>query len=162
MGRGSKYWRWWVIANGGELPKKRQVLSTKVFCDRVFRVRIGDVEKRADGARSYNSRSIQRLKNSLKDCGHDLIIHCPFVACLFIFILPIFLSFHPPISKSTYQGRHSTNRACTRPCRQWMQQVSVKPGRNRAAYPSKHERRDGFLCSSRQGAIPDSNSGQWG
>lgn len=47
-GRGSKYWRAWVIANG-ELPRKRQVLSVRAFVDKNFLVRIGDVEKRMDG-----------------------------------------------------------------------------------------------------------------
>jgi hypothetical protein len=47
-GRGSNYWRAWVIANG-ELPKKRQVLSVRVFRDKIFLVRIGYVEKRMDG-----------------------------------------------------------------------------------------------------------------
>lgn len=47
-GRGSKYWRAWVIANG-EMPKKRQVLSVRVFVGKIFLVRIGDVAKRLDG-----------------------------------------------------------------------------------------------------------------
>lgn len=48
-GRGSKYWRAWVIANG-ILPKKRQVLSVRVFVGKIFLVRIGDVERRMDGS----------------------------------------------------------------------------------------------------------------
>jgi hypothetical protein len=48
-GRGSNYWRAWVIANGA-VPRKRQVLSARVFIGKIFLVRIGDVEKRMDGA----------------------------------------------------------------------------------------------------------------
>jgi hypothetical protein len=48
-GRGSKYWRAWVIANG-ELPRKRQVLSVRTFVNKIFQVQIGDVEKRMDGS----------------------------------------------------------------------------------------------------------------
>ena len=47
-GRGSKYWRAWVIANG-DMPKKRQVLSVRVFVGKVFLARIGDVEKNMHG-----------------------------------------------------------------------------------------------------------------
>jgi hypothetical protein len=48
-GRGSNYWRAWVVANGA-LPKKRQVLSVRVFVGKIFLVRLGDVLKRMDGA----------------------------------------------------------------------------------------------------------------
>jgi hypothetical protein len=48
-GRRSNYWRAWVIANG-EPPRKRQVLSRRVFVGKIFLVRIGDVEKDMDGA----------------------------------------------------------------------------------------------------------------
>ncbi len=47
-GRGSNYWKAWVIANG-EAPRKRQVLSVRAFVSKIFLVRIGDVEKRMDG-----------------------------------------------------------------------------------------------------------------
>jgi hypothetical protein len=46
-GRGSRYWRVWVMANGAQ-PRKRQVLSRSVFVGKFFRVRIGWVEKRHD------------------------------------------------------------------------------------------------------------------
>ena len=48
-GRGSKYWRWWVIANAGELPKKRQRMSPRVFTGKIFQVSVRDVKKRDDG-----------------------------------------------------------------------------------------------------------------
>jgi len=48
VGRGSKYRRVWVMANG-EQPRKRQVLSTRVFVNRIFRVRIADVQKKHTG-----------------------------------------------------------------------------------------------------------------
>ena len=48
VGRGSNFRRVWIMANG-EQPRKRQVLSRRVFIDRIFRVRIGDVLKRHDG-----------------------------------------------------------------------------------------------------------------
>jgi len=47
-GRGSKYWRAWVIANGA-VPRKRQVLSARVFIGKIFLVRIGSVGKNLEG-----------------------------------------------------------------------------------------------------------------
>src|SRR5262249_59375937 len=44
-GRGSEYRRVWVMANGAQ-PKKRQLLSRRVFVDKIFRVRIADTERR--------------------------------------------------------------------------------------------------------------------
>jgi hypothetical protein len=47
-GRGSNYWKAWVIANG-ESPRRRQVLSVRIFVGKNFLVSIGDVEKDMDG-----------------------------------------------------------------------------------------------------------------
>lgn len=47
-GRNSKYWRAWVIANGAQ-PRKRQVLSSRVFVGKIFLVRIGTVETDMEG-----------------------------------------------------------------------------------------------------------------
>jgi hypothetical protein len=46
-GRRSNYWRAWVIANAGP-PRRRQVLSARVFKGKIFEVRVGDVTKRFD------------------------------------------------------------------------------------------------------------------
>lgn len=46
-GRRSNYWRAWVIANG-DGPRRRQVLSPRVFKGKIFEVRIEDVTKRFD------------------------------------------------------------------------------------------------------------------
>lgn len=48
MPRRSEYRRAWIIANG-EQPRKRQILSKRVFLGKIFEVRIGDVKKRHDG-----------------------------------------------------------------------------------------------------------------
>lgn len=48
MGARSEYRRAWIIANG-EQPRKRQILSKRVFVGKIFEVRVGDVEKRHDG-----------------------------------------------------------------------------------------------------------------
>jgi hypothetical protein len=48
MGLRSEYRRAWIIANG-EQPRKRQILSKRVFVGKIFEVRVGDVEKRHDG-----------------------------------------------------------------------------------------------------------------
>jgi len=47
-GRRSRYWRAWVIANG-EQPRKRQVLSPRVFKGKIFEVEIGTVKRAHDG-----------------------------------------------------------------------------------------------------------------
>jgi hypothetical protein len=47
-GRRSRYWRAWVMANGSA-PRKRQVLSARVFKRRIFEVEIGTVLKTQDG-----------------------------------------------------------------------------------------------------------------
>lgn len=44
----SEYRRAWLIAHG-EQPRKRQVLSDRVFLGKIFELRIADVEKRFDG-----------------------------------------------------------------------------------------------------------------
>jgi hypothetical protein len=47
VGRQSLYRRAWIMANDGELPKKRQVLSKSAFVGKVFKIRIGDTVKRS-------------------------------------------------------------------------------------------------------------------
>jgi hypothetical protein len=47
-GQRSRYRRAWIIANG-EPPKKRQVLSERIFVGKFFEVQIGTVEKAHDG-----------------------------------------------------------------------------------------------------------------
>lgn len=47
-GRSSEYWRAWVIANGNQ-PRKRQVLTPRVFMGKIFEVKISDVVRRFDG-----------------------------------------------------------------------------------------------------------------
>ena len=47
-GRRSEYRRAWIIANG-EAPRKRQILTRRVFVGKLYRVRIGDVTRRFDG-----------------------------------------------------------------------------------------------------------------
>jgi hypothetical protein len=47
-GRRSRYWRAWVIANGAQ-PRKRQVLSPRVFKGKIFEVEIETVRHGQDG-----------------------------------------------------------------------------------------------------------------
>ena len=47
-GRGSEYRRAWIIASGDQ-PRKRQTMSSRVFKDKVFQVRIGDTATKHDG-----------------------------------------------------------------------------------------------------------------
>jgi len=44
----SEYRRAWIIATGGQ-PRRRQVLSDRVFEGKIFEVRVANVEKRFDG-----------------------------------------------------------------------------------------------------------------
>jgi hypothetical protein len=48
VGRDSEYRRAWIVANGSQ-PSKRQVMSARVFKNKVFRVRVDDVTRRSDG-----------------------------------------------------------------------------------------------------------------
>jgi hypothetical protein len=47
-GRRSQYWRAWVIASG-DLPRRRQVLSPRVFMNKLFEVSVETVKKAHDG-----------------------------------------------------------------------------------------------------------------
>lgn len=48
VGHGSEYRRAWIVANGSQ-PSKRQVMSARVFKNKVFRVRVDDVTRCSDG-----------------------------------------------------------------------------------------------------------------
>jgi hypothetical protein len=47
-GANSEYRRVWIIA-AGQAPRKRQVLTSRVFKGKIFEVRIGDTTRRFDG-----------------------------------------------------------------------------------------------------------------
>jgi hypothetical protein len=44
----SEYRRAWIIATG-EQPRRRQILSARVFVGKIFEVRVDDVVRRFDG-----------------------------------------------------------------------------------------------------------------
>lgn len=48
FGRGSNYWRTWVLANGDQ-PRRHDRMSPRVLVGKMFRVRIARVEFRFDG-----------------------------------------------------------------------------------------------------------------
>jgi hypothetical protein len=48
VGARSEYRRAWIIANG-EQPRRRQVMSPRVFVGKIFGIRIADVQRRFDG-----------------------------------------------------------------------------------------------------------------
>jgi hypothetical protein len=50
-GRKSNYWPAWIIANGGQMPRRGQTMSPRVFLDKNFLVRVADVQKRWDHAK---------------------------------------------------------------------------------------------------------------
>ena len=47
-GRSSEYWRAWVIASGDQ-PRRRQVLTPRVFVGKIFEVKVSDVLRGFDG-----------------------------------------------------------------------------------------------------------------
>ena len=49
MGFQSKYYRWWVIANGGEKPLRGTRMTPRIFVGKVFRARVGTVATRVTG-----------------------------------------------------------------------------------------------------------------
>ena len=63
-GRGSKYRRAWVIANGA-VPRKRQVLSARVFVNKIFLVRVGTVEKNMDGTEHLEQERYSTIQEIL-------------------------------------------------------------------------------------------------
>jgi hypothetical protein len=67
-GRGSEYRRVWIMANAAQ-PKKRQVLSARVFEGKFFRVRIGDTERRYDGREHLEAERYSTIKEFLERIG---------------------------------------------------------------------------------------------
>jgi hypothetical protein len=64
-GRRSNYWRAWVIANGDQ-PRRRQMLSTRVFKWKIFEVRIEDVTKRFDQSEHPEGAIYSTVKEILR------------------------------------------------------------------------------------------------
>jgi hypothetical protein len=54
VGPYSKFWRWWVIANGGMPAKKRQKMSLRSFKDAIFEAHVEDTKKCADNREKYD------------------------------------------------------------------------------------------------------------
>jgi hypothetical protein len=66
-GRGSNYWKAWVIANGAA-PRKRQVLSVRAFVSKIFLVRIGDVETNMDGLEHLEFEKYSVIQKIISRC----------------------------------------------------------------------------------------------
>ena len=49
IGRGSHYWREWVIANQGVVPRRRERMAMRKFCGKLFRADVVTVEMGRDG-----------------------------------------------------------------------------------------------------------------
>jgi hypothetical protein len=47
-GRGSDYYKEWVIANGGNPPKRKDRMSPKIFVEKIFDVRVRTVKQDRD------------------------------------------------------------------------------------------------------------------
>src|SRR5512146_1010907 len=47
--RQSKFYRWYVLANGGQPPRPGQPMDWKIFLDKSFYARIEDCLKKSDG-----------------------------------------------------------------------------------------------------------------
>ena len=63
-GRRSRYWRAWVIANGAQ-PRKRQVLSPRVFKGKIFEVEIDTVKHGQDGRKHPIAAQYSTVKEIL-------------------------------------------------------------------------------------------------
>jgi hypothetical protein len=64
-GRRSRYYAAWVMANG-EMPKKRQVVSCRVFEGKIFKVRVEDIATRHDGGEHPEAAIYSTVKEILK------------------------------------------------------------------------------------------------
>lgn len=65
VGARSEYRRAWIIANG-EQPRKRQTMSKRVFLNKIFEVRIADVQKRFDGREHPKAAIYSKVKDILR------------------------------------------------------------------------------------------------
>jgi len=64
VGRRSRYWAAWTLANGAP-PRKRQVMTARVFRGKVFRVKVEDVTRSGDGKRHSKSAIYSTVKDVL-------------------------------------------------------------------------------------------------
>ena len=67
-GRGSRYWKTWVMASGTQ-PRKRQTMSRRVFVGKVFRVRVGDISKDYEGRAQPDGAVYSTIKDFLARTG---------------------------------------------------------------------------------------------
>jgi hypothetical protein len=67
-GRGSEYRRVWVMANGAQ-PRRRQVLSKRIFIGKVFRVLIDDTRRKHDGREHIPAERYSTIKEFLARIG---------------------------------------------------------------------------------------------
>lgn len=66
VARGSEYRRAWIIANDGQAPKKRQVMSARMFVDKIFMVGVEDTRRRHDGRDHPEGEIYSTVKEILK------------------------------------------------------------------------------------------------
>jgi hypothetical protein len=64
-GRRSRYFAAWVEANSA-VPRKRQLMSRRVFVGTIFKVRIGDTTRRHDGGEHPEAVIYSTVKEILK------------------------------------------------------------------------------------------------
>ncbi|MGC2324180.1 MAG: hypothetical protein WA463_16225 [Terriglobales bacterium] len=48
IGRKSQYFRAWMLAHNGQLPRRGHTMSARLFLNKLFRVRVSDVRRRWD------------------------------------------------------------------------------------------------------------------
>ena len=58
IGRKSEYFRAWVIANGGKLPRKGASMSARKFVAHVFRCEVRDVTRTLEPGMSHSEDAI--------------------------------------------------------------------------------------------------------
>ena len=67
-GRGSRYWKTWVMATGAQ-PRKRQTMSRREFVGKVFRVKIGDTSRDFEGREQPDGAVYSTIKEFLARTG---------------------------------------------------------------------------------------------
>jgi hypothetical protein len=67
-GRGSRYYRFWVEANGGP-PRRGRVMTERIFKGKVFKVLVADTTTRFDGSRHHQSEIYSTVRDVLERVG---------------------------------------------------------------------------------------------
>ena len=65
-GRKSKYWAAWITANAGQLPRRGQTMTPRLFVGKAFMVRVDCVQKRWDSGKHSEGEVYSTIKDILE------------------------------------------------------------------------------------------------